>query len=66
MDLATGRAYRMKLSLQNMFIRSFIISEIYFDEWYSWAIRSLLEPMIKLASLLKSIKLVFLDGLKPK
>src|SRR5690625_7615315 len=45
-DLATGRAYRMKLSLQAMFRRSPIISEMYFDEWYNWAIRSQLEPKI--------------------
>lgn len=53
MDLDTGRAYRMKLSLQNMFTRSSIISELYFNEWYNWTIRSQLEPMIKLAQSLK-------------
>lgn len=56
MDLATGRAYRMKLSLQNMFSKSVISSEMYFDEWYNWAIRSQLEPMIKLAKSLKRHK----------
>jgi transposase len=56
MDLATGRAYRMKLSLQGMFRRSPIISEMYFDEWYNWAIRSQLKPMIKLAGSLKQHK----------
>src|SRR5690625_7144777 len=56
MDLATGRAYRMKLSLQGMFRRSPIISEMYFDEWYNWAIRSQLKPMIKLAGSLKKHK----------
>ncbi|WP_222863045.1 hypothetical protein [Oceanobacillus profundus] len=34
MDLANGRAYHMKLSLHEMFRRSPIISEMYFDEWY--------------------------------
>lgn len=56
MDLATGRAYRMKLSLQNMFTRSVMISEMYFDEWYNWAIRSQLKPMVKLAKSLKRHK----------
>lgn len=56
MDLATGRAYRMKLSLQNMFTKSAISSEMYFDEWYNWAIRSQLDPMIKLAKSLKRHK----------
>ncbi|MEQ6378601.1 ISL3 family transposase [Bacillaceae bacterium S4-13-56] len=53
MDLATGRAYRMKLSLQKMRGRSAIISEFYFDEWYNWAIRSQLEPMIKTRKVFK-------------
>ncbi|MDC3418762.1 transposase, partial [Aquibacillus salsiterrae] len=56
MDLATGRAYRMKISLQKMWTRSPIIAELYFDEWYDWAIRSQLEPMIKLAKSLKKHK----------
>ncbi|MDC3418677.1 transposase, partial [Aquibacillus salsiterrae] len=30
--------------------------ELYFDEWYDWAIRSQLEPMIKLAKSLKKHK----------
>ncbi len=66
MDLATGRAYRMKLSLQNMFTRSSIISEMYFDEWYNWAIRSQLEPMIKLAQSFKKHKNGILKWFKTK
>jgi len=56
MDLATGRAYRMKISLQNMWTKSHIISEMYFNEWYDWAIRSQLEPMINVAKSLKNHK----------
>lgn len=33
LDLATGRAYRIKLSLQKG--PDTILSEIYFDEWYN-------------------------------
>ncbi|MFZ3580502.1 ISL3 family transposase, partial [Virgibacillus sp. DJP39] len=53
LDLATGRAYRIKVSLQRMWTRSPFISGLYFDEWYEWAIRSQLEPIIKLAKSLK-------------
>ncbi|MUV37094.1 Transposase for insertion sequence element IS1557 [Lentibacillus sp. JNUCC-1] len=53
MDLKTGRAYRMKLSLQNMWTRSYIISKLYFNEWYNWATRSQLKPMIDAAKSLK-------------
>lgn len=35
-ETRTGRAYCMKISLQKMFTRSAIISEIYFEEWYNW------------------------------
>lgn len=66
MDLDTGRAYRMKLSLQNMFTRSFIISDVYFDEWYNWAIRSQLGPMIKLAQSLRRHKAGILRWFKTK
>src|SRR5690625_4508299 len=43
-------------SLQNMWTRSYIISEMYFDEWYNWAVRSQLEPMIQLAKSLQKHK----------
>lgn len=54
--MATGRPYRMKLSLQKMWTGSAILSEMYFDEWYNWAIRSQLNPMIKVAKSLKKHK----------
>ncbi len=66
MDLATGRAYRMKLGLQKMFSRSAGISELYFDEWYSWATRSRLEPIIKLARSLKRHKIGILRWFKTR
>ncbi|ALX47239.1 ISL3 family transposase [Lentibacillus amyloliquefaciens] len=56
MDLKTGRAYRIKLSLQKMWQLSPLSSDIYFDAWYDWAIRSQLEPMIKAAKSLKKHK----------
>lgn len=56
MDLATGRSFWMKLSFHEMFRRFPIISEMYFDEWYNWAIRFQIEPMIKLAQYLKMHK----------
>lgn len=39
-----------------MFTRSYVISKWYFDEWYNWAIRSQLEPMISVAKSLKRHK----------
>ncbi|MDY0404499.1 ISL3 family transposase [Virgibacillus sp. 179-BFC.A HS] len=56
MDLATGRAYRMKISLQKMYSKSYLTSEMYFDEWYNWVIRSQLEPMVQVAKSLKKHK----------
>lgn len=66
LDLATGRAYRMKISLQKMWNRSIIISEMYFDEWCDWAVRSRLEPMIKVAKSLKKHKSGILRWFKTK
>jgi len=56
----------MKLSLQNMFTKSVGFSEFYFDEWCNWAIRSQLEPMIKLAQSLKKHKVGILRWFKTK
>ncbi|MFT9600126.1 transposase, partial [Mesobacillus sp.] len=43
----------VSLALQKMFTHSAGIASLYFDDWYSWAIRSQLEPMIKLAQSLQ-------------
>lgn len=56
----------MKLSLQRMFTRSFLTSEMYFDEWYNWAVHSQLEPMNKLAKTLKRHKNGILRWFKTK
>lgn len=56
LNLATGRAYRMKISLQKMWKHTHIMSEFYFNEWYNWAIRSQLKPMIKVAKSLNKHK----------
>ena len=52
-NLKTARAYRMKLSLQELWTKSKLFASFYFQEWYNWAIRSQLEPMVKVAQTLK-------------
>ncbi|MDP4087051.1 MAG: ISL3 family transposase [Bacillota bacterium] len=52
-NLKTARAYRIKLSLQNMWTKSNLFAPFYFNEWYNWAIRSQLEPIIKVAQTIK-------------
>ncbi|WHX48530.1 transposase [Paenibacillus woosongensis] len=51
--LNTGHAYRLKLALQNFWSEPHIFADIYLGEWMSWAKRSKLEPMIKLATTIK-------------
>jgi transposase len=53
MNLKTARAYRIKISIQELWKKSKIFSEFYFKSWYEWAIRSQLKPMIKVAKTLK-------------
>lgn len=53
LNLKTARAYRLKLSLQNMWTKSTSFATFYFDEWYNWAVRSRLEPIVKMAKTLK-------------
>jgi len=50
MNLKTLRAYNLKLALQEFWdIDDITTAASYLQKWYSWAIRSQLEPMIKVA-----------------
>ncbi|WP_062350066.1 ISL3 family transposase [Bacillus kwashiorkori] len=52
-NLKTARAYRLKLSLQEMWTKTERFATLHFNEWYQWATRSQLEPIIKVAQTLK-------------
>lgn len=56
MDLKTGRAYRLKLSIQRLWQKNTLFAPIYFEWWYEWAIRSQLKPIIEAAKTLKRHK----------
>jgi transposase len=50
MNLKTARAYRIRLAFQDIFnCPSRDWAELVLDRWYSWAIRSRLEPIKKVA-----------------
>jgi transposase len=54
MHLKTGRAYRIRLAFQEIFnCPSRDWGELVLDRWYSWAIRSRLEPIKKVARTVK-------------
>lgn len=50
--LQTGRAYRLRLALQELWNTPHIFADVYLQEWMSWARRSKLEPMVELAKTL--------------
>jgi transposase len=52
-NLKTGRAYRLKLALQDLWTTPHLLADVYLREWMNWAKRSQLQPLIDLA---KSIK----------
>jgi hypothetical protein len=59
-DLKTGRAWALKENFRHFW--SYVSrywGEQYFQKWYSWAIRSRLDPIKKVAVMLKN----HLDGL---
>lgn len=56
MELKTGRAYRLKILLQKLWITNRSIAGLYFDEWCDWAIRSRLQPMVDVAKNLRAHK----------
>jgi transposase len=54
MNLKTARAYRIRLAFQDIFnCPSRDWAELVLDRWYSWAIRSRLEPIKKVARTVK-------------
>jgi transposase len=52
-NLKTGRAYRLKLAIQDLWMTPHLLADVYLREWMNWAKRSQLQPMIDLA---KSVK----------
>lgn len=53
MNLMTGRAYRIKLALQELWTYPALLADLYFGSWYRWAVRSQIEPMVETAKTLK-------------
>lgn len=51
--LQTGKAYRLKLSLQELWAQPHILADVYLREWMGWARRSQLKPMMELSKTLK-------------
>lgn len=53
-NLKTSRAWAIKESFVSFWeARNRAFAEIIFDEWYGWAIRSQLKPIVKVAKMLK-------------
>jgi transposase len=52
-NLQTGRAYRLRLALQDLWTTPHILADVYLREWIGWAKRSKLAPMISLAKTIK-------------
>lgn len=52
-NLRTGRAYRLKLAMQDLWTTLHLLADVYLREWLGWARRSQLEPMIDLAKTVK-------------
>ena len=51
--LKTGRAYRLKLAMQEVWTTPHIFADVYLREWMNWATRSQLQPMVDLAKTVK-------------
>jgi transposase len=53
-NLKTGRAYRLKLAMQDLWTTPHLLADVYLREWLGWARRSQLEPMMELAKTVKA------------
>lgn len=53
-NLETARAYRLRMAFQEVYDQpTHGWAELFFDRWYSWAVRSRLEPMKSVARTLR-------------
>lgn len=52
-NLQTGRAYRLKLAMQEFWTTPHLFADMYLREWIGWATRSRLEPMMGVAKTIK-------------
>lgn len=52
-NLLTGRAYRLKLALQEFWTTPHIFADVFLREWIGWAARPKLPPMMSLAKTIK-------------
>jgi len=52
-NLQTGRAYQLKLAMQDFWSTPHILADVYLREWIGWATRSQLSPMVSLAKTIK-------------
>lgn len=52
-NLKTGKAYRLKLAIQDLWTTPHLLADVYLREWMNWAKRSQLQPMIDLAKTVK-------------
>lgn len=52
-NLQTGRAYRLRLALQDLWSVRHVFADMYLKEWLGWATRSQLAPMIRVAQTIK-------------
>lgn len=52
-NLQTGRAYRLRLALQELWNTPHIFADLFLQEWIGWASRSQLEPIARLAKTIR-------------
>lgn len=52
-NLKTGRAYRLKLAMQDLWTTPHLLADVYLREWIGWAKRSQLVSMMELAKTVK-------------
>ena len=52
-NLKTGRAYRIRLAFQELYVQSVNNAEAFLKKWYWWATHSRLPPMIEAARMVK-------------
>jgi transposase len=53
-NLLTGRAYRLKLAMQEFWMMPRLYADMYLHQWLGWARRSQMSPIVSLAKTIKA------------
>jgi transposase len=66
MNLATGRAYRLKLAFQDLWSIPALYTDLYLKKWYQWALHSRIPQIVQMTETIRKHEQAILHWFKTK